>query len=92
MYLAAILLVVAAIWVWLTRVRSAEGRSLLTTLTAIVGVLLAMATIVMTVLVGHTGAEAVWGRTLATGQPATMSLSDASAATTTTSDGSVTMA
>lgn len=91
-YLAAILLVVAAIWVWLTRFRSAEGRSLLTTLTAIVGVLLAMATIVMTVLVGHTGAEAVWGRTLATGQPATTSLSDASAATTTTSDGSVTMA
>ena len=91
-YLAAILLVVAAIWVGLTRFRAAEGRSLLTTLAAIVGVLHAMATIVMTVLVGHTGAEAVWGRTLATGQPATSSLSDASAATTTTSDGSVTMA
>ena len=91
-YLAAVLLVVAAIWVGLTRFHAAEGRSLLTTLAAIVGVLLAMATIVMTVLVGHTGAEAVWGRTLATGQPATSSLSDASAATTTTSDGSVTMA
>jgi len=91
-YLAAILLVVAAIWVWLTRFRSTEGRSLLTTLAAIVGVVLALAIIVMTVLVGHTGAEAVWGRTLATGHPATTSLSDTAAATPSTSGGSVTMA
>ena len=91
-YLAAVLLVVASIWVWLTRFRSPEGRSLLTTLAAIAGVLLAIATIVMTVLVGHTGAEAVWGRTLSTGQPATTSLSEASAAIAPTSDGSVTMA
>ncbi len=91
-YLAALLLVVAAIWVFLTRFRNPEGRSILTTLAAVVGVLLAVSAIVMTVLVGHTGAEAVWGRTLATGQPATTSLNDTSAATPSTSDSSVTMA
>jgi len=91
-YLAALLLVVAAIWVWLTRFHSTEGRSLLTTLAAIVGVALAIATIVMTVLVGHTGAEAVWGRTLATGQPATMSLTDTAVAVPSPSATSVTMA
>ena len=91
-YLAAVLLVVAAIWVWLTRFRNPEGRSLLTTLVAIAGVVLAIGTIVMTVLVGHTGAEAVWGRTLATGQPATMSLTDTAVAVPSSSATSITIA
>lgn len=65
-YLAAVLLAVAAVWVWRERRAGSSERSLLTTLSAIVGVLLALAAIVMTVLVGHTGAEAVWGRTLST--------------------------
>lgn len=65
-YLAAVLVVVAAVWVWRERRADSSERSLLTTLAAIVGVLLALAAIIMTVLVGHTGAEAVWGRTLTT--------------------------
>jgi uncharacterized membrane protein len=91
-YLSALLLVVAAIWVFLTRFRNPEGRSLLTTLAAVVGVLLAISAIVMTVLVGHTGAEAVWGRTLATGVVATTPASSASAGPSPSSGPGVTMA
>lgn len=64
-YLAALLLVVAALWVWLQRRRTAEGPSILVAVVAAAAVLLSIATIVMTALVGHTGAEAVWGRVLA---------------------------
>ena len=71
-YLAALLLVVAAVWVWLERRRGDARRSLPVTLAAIAGVLLAVATIVLTALVGHTGAEAVWGRTLTTGAVSTV--------------------
>ena len=91
-YLAALLLVVAAIWVFLTRFRNPEGRSILTTLAAVVGVLLAVSAIVMTVLVGHTGAEAVWGRTLATGVVATTPAGSASAGPSPSSSAGVTMA
>ena len=77
-YLAALLFVVAALWVWFERRQGHAARSLPMTLTAIAGVLLAIAAIVLTALVGHTGAEAVWGRTLTTGAVATVPTSAAS--------------
>jgi uncharacterized membrane protein len=60
---AALLLLVGAVWFWLQR-RSASapssGRSWPTLLTGVVAVLLAGVTVVLTILVGHSGAQAVW--------------------------------
>ena len=77
-YLAVLLFVVAALWVWFERRQGDAARSLPVTLAAVAGVLLAIAAIVLTALVGHTGAEAVWGRTLTTGAVATVPTSAAS--------------
>lgn len=57
------LLVVAAAWFWLQSRDSKAGRkrsSIPTLLTAVVGCILAVAAIGLTIVVGHTGATAVW--------------------------------
>lgn len=57
------LLVVAAAWFWLQSRDSKAGRkrsSIPTFLTAVVGCILAVAAIGLTIVVGHTGATAVW--------------------------------
>lgn len=71
-YLAAVLVVLAALWVWLERRESTSGRTPLTRAVGFACVLLAVATVIMTALVGHSGAESVWGRTLTAGSAASM--------------------
>lgn len=60
---AIVLFVVAAVWFWLQLRDAKAGRKragILTVITAIVSCILAVAAIVLTVVVGHTGAAAVW--------------------------------
>jgi len=73
-----LLFVVAAIWFWFLR-KGASG--LAGTLLNIAGVVLALITIGVTVLVGHTGAQAAWGAKYAAAtQPAPAATAAASAA------------
>ncbi len=64
---ALVLLVLSAVW-WLldrrARIRGA-GPSLAVTVLGVVAAIVAAGTIVLTVLVGHSGAEAVWGSSTA---------------------------
>lgn len=60
-YLAASLVVVAAVWVWLERRDTDPRRTVITRIAGTASVLLALTTVVMTALVGHTGAASVWG-------------------------------
>ena len=55
---AAVLFVAAAVWYWRIRV-GAKGA--LTVIAAVIAAALAIAAIAVTVLVGHSGAEAAWG-------------------------------
>ncbi|MBU6244930.1 MAG: hypothetical protein KGP12_06905 [Actinomycetales bacterium] len=60
---AIVLFVVAAAWFWLQLREAKAGRKragILTVIAAIVSCILAVAAIVLTVVVGHTGAAAVW--------------------------------
>ncbi|MFZ1412042.1 MAG: cytochrome b5 domain-containing protein [Micropruina sp.] len=82
-------LIAAGVWFWLQR---GVARSLAVLATGIVASLLATASVVLTVLVGHSGAEAVWAAetTETTAQPtasagsATYSLADVQAHATAT--------
>lgn len=85
------LFVVAAAWFWVQRRSSAAGpgsRSALQTVLGIVAILVALATIALTVAVGHTGATAVWeGRILpATPASTPAATPDASASPSATAD------
>ena len=60
---AAVLVVVAGAWFWQQRAvgtRAAKGRVAAVRATGILGVVLAGAATVMTIVVGHSGATAVW--------------------------------
>ena len=70
---AAILFLAAAAWFWLQRRSSAPATVLggpLQAVAAIATLALAAGTLVLTVLVGHSGAESVWGSTVATSSTA----------------------
>jgi len=61
---AAILFVAAAAWFWLQRRRSARDTILggpVQAVATLAALALAAGTLVLTVLVGHSGAESVWG-------------------------------
>ncbi len=67
---AAILFLAAAAWFWLQRRRSAHASilgSVPQAVAAIAALALAAGTLVLTVLVGHSGAESVWGSTVSAG-------------------------
>jgi uncharacterized membrane protein len=67
---AAILFLAAAAWFWLQRRRSAQASvlgSVPQAVAAIAALALAAGTLVLTVLVGHSGAESVWGSTISVG-------------------------
>ncbi|MCX6434000.1 MAG: cytochrome b5-like heme/steroid binding domain-containing protein [Actinobacteria bacterium] len=55
---AMLLLIVAAIWFW--RGASPDRRGALTTVLGVAAIVLAVAAIALTIVVGHSGAEAVW--------------------------------
>jgi len=58
--------VVSALWFWLQRkADAAQTRSIAARVVGVVAVLLAVAVIVLTVLVGHSGATAAWAGTIA---------------------------
>ena len=66
---AVLLLLVAAIWFWRqrgSRVGEAAPTSTLTKVLGIVSIVLAVAVIGLTIVVGHSGAEAVWQGRLST--------------------------
>lgn len=64
--LAIVTFIVGAVWFWLQRRAAAAGtKSMAATVTGAIGSLLAVAVLVMTVLVGHTGATAVWADQIA---------------------------
>ena len=61
--LAVLLFIVAAAWFWLDRRASRAGdggRSPLTAVLGIVAIVLALASVALTIVVGHSGAESVW--------------------------------
>ena len=67
---AAILFVAAAAWFWLQRRRSVRDTILggpVQAVAAVASLALAAGTLVLTVLVGHSGAESVWGSTVSAG-------------------------
>ena len=67
---AAILFVAAAAWFWLQRRRSARDTILggpVQAVATLAALALAAGTLVLTVLVGHSGAESVWGSTVSAG-------------------------
>ena len=69
---AILLLVVAAIWLWPQRGSQGRGpasTSTMTTVLGIIAIVLAVAVIGLTILVGHSGAEAVWQGRLSTSAP-----------------------
>lgn len=66
--LAVLTLVVAGIWFWMQR-REAKSAALTTTL-GLAAAILALFVTGLTVVVGHTGAEAAWGGRLDTGSSA----------------------
>jgi uncharacterized membrane protein len=69
---AMVLFVVAAVWFWLQRRQAKAGRKGSSVLTVVVGVaacILAVAASVLTVLVGHSGAAAVWSERIADPAP-----------------------
>jgi hypothetical protein len=60
---AMLLLVLGAVWFWLQRRASAQpttGRSWPVLLTGIASILVAAGAVLLTILVGHSGAQAVW--------------------------------
>ena len=66
---AILLLVVAAIWLWPQRGSQGRGpasTSTMTTVLGIIAIVLAVAVIGLTIVVGHSGAEAVWQGRLST--------------------------
>ncbi len=64
--LAIVTFIVGAVWFWLQRRAAVAGtKSIAATVTGAIGSLLAVAVLVMTVLVGHTGATAVWADQIA---------------------------
>ena len=91
--ISALLFVVAAIWFWFAR---KETKGAAATLLNIAGIALALLTIGVTILVGHSGAEAAWkAKYAAATQPspaATSAASAAASAGTTTAGGAITMA
>lgn len=94
--ISALLFVVAAIWFWFLRKGSGGTAGMLLN---IAGVALAVLTIGVTVLVGHTGAEAAWGAKYAAAtQPAPAAsaaaapAASASAASSAAVSGAITMA
>lgn len=87
-FVALALTVVAGVWVWLWfRQRGTRQTTTLTTLVGWVAILGALATIVLTVVVGHTGALAVWE-----GRIATTPVSAPADATQPSASGDLTMA
>jgi len=63
---ASVTFVVAAVWFWLQRrAASAGAKSLAATVVGALASLLALAVLVLTVLVGHSGATAVWAGVVA---------------------------
>jgi cytochrome b involved in lipid metabolism/uncharacterized membrane protein len=65
------LVVVAAVWLWLrNRADRAATRSVAATLTGGLAVILAVAATTITIMVGHSGAEAVWAGSGVTDAPA----------------------
>ncbi len=94
--ISALLFVVAAIWFWFLRKGSGGIAG---TLLNIAGIALAVLTIGVTVLVGHTGAQAAWGAKYAAAtQPAPAATAaaspaaSASAASSAAASGAITMA
>ena len=90
-FAAVLLFVVGAVWFWLQRRAAAAEpaqRSVAQTIVGIVAILVALATIALTVAVGHTGATAVWeGRILpATPASTPAATPDASASPSVTAD------
>ena len=67
---AAVLFLAAAAWFWLQRRQSARDTILggpVQAVAALAALALAAGTLVLTVLVGHSGAESVWGSTTSAG-------------------------
>lgn len=84
--IAGLLFIVAAVWFWRVRVGNTGG---LTMIAGIVAAILAVASIAVIVVVGHTGAEAAWAGKMAAATAPPPAPSDA--ATTSTGAG-ITMA
>lgn len=88
-WVATATLALAAVWYFLQR-----GRDVLTPITRGIGALAAVAaaaSVVVTVLVGHSGATAVWGGTSATSVTVTATATASGAASATASDQSYTL-
>lgn len=82
-WVAIALTIVAAIWFWQVRAHSTNAVAI--TLLSALGSLLAIAVLGLSVLVGHSGAQAVWGGKLTPPQPipAASSIPSATAASLT---------
>ncbi len=78
-WFALLLTIVAAIWTWLERKQSdPNAKSAANTVLGVLGSLLALVVILLSLVVGHSGAEAVWAGTIKAGGGASSSNSTAS--------------
>ena len=81
--LALLLLLIALGWFFLQR-RSAGTRSVATTISGIAAIVMAVVVTVMTVLVGHSGATAVWSGTVTVSTTETSAAAESGSAAATT--------